>query len=92
MENKIVKPRLNCNVYIRFDIGSTSSINRETVLALGKEVFFHTGAIDEGAVDSYRKPLRYDQYGVWWFKTLKEAKEKLGKLNKVYNDYWEVVE
>lgn len=91
MENNRIKPRLGSVIYLRFDLGGTISINKETVLAVGKDIFFHTGALDTGVVDSYRSPLRYDQYGEWWFKTLKEATEKLGKLTKVFENYWEVV-
>lgn len=78
-------------IYIIF----RDSINKEKVYLLGKESFCHERAFNNGFVQDYKMPLRYDWEGTVWFKTLNEAKEQLkkttncSKIKKYDDDYWE---
>ena len=71
------------------------SINKEKVYLLGEEVFCHERVFNEGFLPVYRSPLRYDEEGTAWFRTLKEAKKQLkkitncSKIKKYDDDYWE---
>lgn len=78
-------------IYIIF----RNSINKEKVYLLGKESFCHERVFNDGFLQAYRTPLRYDWEGIVWFKTLSEAKEQLKKTTncsttkKYDDDYWE---
>lgn len=79
-------------VYIIFK----NSINKEKVYLIGEESFCHERAFNGSFLATYRSPLRYDEEGTRWFRTLKEAKEQLKKISgcdrivKHDDDYWEV--
>lgn len=78
-------------VYVIF----RNSINKERVFLLGEESFCHERVFNGSFLNAYRLPLRYDEEGTVWFRTLKEAKEQLKKASgcdrivKYDDDYWE---
>lgn len=81
------KPSLNSYVWVY----CFNSFTKVRVLAKGTEIFFHEGTLDSCKVEPFREPLRYDDYGISWFKSLKEIKQKY-KIRKVEDDYYEEVE
>ena len=82
-----MQPKLNDIIYVKYHEG----ITKEKVIALGKDIFIHTGCIDPYKIDDYKKPLTYKEYGITWFTNLKEVKQKY-KIKQTFKDYWEVVE
>lgn len=85
------KPKLDRTIYVMFETcWDDISFSKEKVIALGKDIFFHTGCTDASNIEDYREPLAYDEYGITWFTSLKQIKEKY-KIKKVKDDYWEVV-
>ena len=84
--DSLVKPKLEATVFIEYK----GSISKEKVLAKGKEIFFHTGCLDDGYVQDYRQPVYFKDYGVRWFKSLSEVRKKY-KLKKLGESYYEIV-
>ena len=87
------KPRLNQTVYLVHG----DCISREHVLMKGKDYFATECVFNDMYMESYRQPLRYDEFGIAWTTDLAEAKRILTedlqpgeKIVKVFDDYWEV--
>ena len=84
-------PKLNQNIYVLFtNCWDESYINQETVIALGEDIFFHSGCTDISNTEEYRIPLAYDEYGITWFTSMKQIKEKY-KVKKNDDYSWEVI-
>lgn len=72
------------------------AIYKETVYMIGKESFCHENAFNEYYNNIYRNEIWYEQENTIWFKTFKEAKQKLlseypdCKLVKKRDGYWEL--
>ena len=83
----MVKPKLNSYVWVAYkDFYSLTSFTKVKVIAKGTNLFIHEGCIDDCKMDSFRRPVYYNET---WFKSLKEIRKKY-KIKKVYNDYYEV--
>lgn len=65
--------RLGTSIYIIYEY----AIYKVHVYMKGKEEFCHDEAFDADYLESYRWPLRYDEEGITWFRTIKDAKAKL---------------
>ena len=86
-----MKPRLNSYVWVVYkDFYSLTSFTKVKVIAKGSKLFIHEGCIDDCKVDSFRRPIYYEDYKSTWFKSIKEIREKY-KIKKIYNDYYEEV-
>ena len=82
----MIKPSLNSYVWICYN----RSFTKVKVIAKCDELFFHDHYSDD-YVEEFRKPVYYKEYGVKWFKSLKEIKQKY-KIEKVQEDYYEEIE
>jgi len=87
------RPKLGQNIYIVF---TSDSITLDKVVMKGKDDFAVSMTFNELFNDAYRKPIRYDEYGVLWFTSLTAAKKAIGigkneQIVKYSDDYWEVV-
>lgn len=85
-----MKPRLDKEIWIKFDARGCIDFYKEKVIALGKDMFFHTGSLDNCVVDEYRIPLYYEDYGITWFTSLSQIKKQY-KVKKIDDDYYEEV-
>ena len=85
-----MKPKLDKEIWVKFEVGGCIDFYKEKVIALGKDMFFHAGALDNCLVEEYRRPLYYEDYGITWFTSLSQIKKQY-KVKKIDDDYYEEV-
>lgn len=77
-------PRLGSYVYVitRDPFGSLDhcSIKKTKVLAKGQQLFFTELTLNEIYTEEAKRPLKYNEYGEFWFTKFSDAKTKIGTM------------
>lgn len=90
---KIVKPRLESNIWVRLILGRDRHniyFFKSNVIAIGKGLFITSDAIRSDVVDEIKEPLYFEDYKVTWFKSLKEIREVYGDIIRESADEYRV--
>lgn len=94
------KPRLNSYVYILTYVdGEPFCISKDKVYMKNKYAFIPEDVFNESVIDEYKKEYFFEEYGIVWFKKLKDIRKYLKewfeqeyKIIKVYGDGWNIEE
>lgn len=87
--------RLNQNVYvITFSNGEPYCLTKGKVYMKNNNSFILEDMLSEATIEEYKIPCDFDEEGLRWFRTLKEAREYIKSkgyiLIKTYDDCWNV--